>query len=112
MPRRIQYYDENDANSVFDDLVGDGDLWNFHLKGRQAITASVVANHTYEVDLTVVGEKEIRMLLKGGIPLVILRHAIYDLRDKQGHCYLKSVDEKKRSWKRSSHFRGVNTQPE
>lgn len=28
--------------------------------------------------------------LKGGIPVVVLRHAVLDVRDKKGRCYLKS----------------------
>jgi hypothetical protein len=28
--------------------------------------------------------------LKGGIPIVVLRHGILDVRDKKGRCYLKS----------------------
>jgi hypothetical protein len=28
--------------------------------------------------------------LKGGIPIVALRHSILDVRDKKGRCYLKS----------------------
>lgn len=34
---------------------------------------------------------EITMLVKGGLPITILRHAIYDLRDKKGQSYLKEV---------------------
>ncbi len=28
--------------------------------------------------------------LKGGIPVMVLRHAVLDVRDKRGRCYLKS----------------------
>jgi hypothetical protein len=28
--------------------------------------------------------------LKGGIPIVVLRHSALDVRDKKGRCYLKS----------------------
>jgi sRNA-binding regulator protein Hfq len=45
---------------------------------------------------------EITVNLKGGIPVTILRHAVYDLRDKQGRCYLKSVQQQDKDWLKSS----------
>jgi hypothetical protein len=39
---------------------------------------------------------EITILGKGGVPIVLLRHAVHDVRDKRNRCYLKrSVEEKK-----------------
>ena len=34
---------------------------------------------------------DITVHLKGGIPVILLRHSVYDLRDKAGRCYLKSA---------------------
>jgi len=48
---------------------------------------------------------EITLYLKGGIPVVILRHAIYDVRDKKSRCYLKHVQDKAKDWQKSSYFR-------
>ncbi len=45
---------------------------------------------------------DISVKLKGGIPVTILRHAIYDLSDKKGRCYLKSFQETHRDWEKSS----------
>ena len=45
---------------------------------------------------------EITLKLKGGTPVTILRHAIYDLRDKKGRCFLKSFQETRRDWEKSS----------
>lgn len=45
---------------------------------------------------------EITVDLKGGIPVVLLRHAVYDLRDKAGRCLLKSVQDARRDWQKSS----------
>lgn len=42
--------------------------------------------------------------LKGGLPVVLLRHSIYDLRDKQGRCYLKSFQDTHRDWQKSEYF--------
>jgi len=44
---------------------------------------------------------EITANLKGGIPVTILRHSIYDLRDKKGRCFLKSHQDKYRDWEKS-----------
>lgn len=44
---------------------------------------------------------DITVNLKGGIPVTILRHAVYDLRDKEGRCFLKSFQETKRDWEKS-----------
>lgn len=48
---------------------------------------------------------EITLHLKGGIPVVIFRHAVYDVRDKKNRCYLKHVQEKTKDWQKSSYFR-------
>jgi hypothetical protein len=45
---------------------------------------------------------DITMGLKGGVPLTFLRHSIYDVRNKAGHCFLKSVQDKVQDWKKSS----------
>jgi len=44
---------------------------------------------------------EITVHLKGGTPITILRHSIYDLRDKKGRCFLKSFQDKHRDWEQS-----------
>jgi sRNA-binding regulator protein Hfq len=36
---------------------------------------------------------EITLSMKGELPLTVLRHAIYDLREKKGRCYLKKAVE-------------------
>ncbi len=47
---------------------------------------------------------EITVSLKGGTPVHILRHSIYDLRDKKGRCFLKSFQETHRDWEKSDLF--------
>ncbi|HPJ67595.1 MAG TPA: hypothetical protein PLQ82_15590, partial [Desulfobacteraceae bacterium] len=44
---------------------------------------------------------EITLHMKGGVPVTILRHSIYDLRDKNSRCYLKSYQETRRDWEKS-----------
>lgn len=45
---------------------------------------------------------DITVNLKGGIPVTIFRHSVYDLRNKKGRCFLKSVQKKSRDWQKSS----------
>jgi ribosomal protein S1 len=47
---------------------------------------------------------EITVNMKGGIPITILRHSIYDLRDKKGRCFMKSFQETHRDWEKSPLF--------
>lgn len=44
---------------------------------------------------------EITVNLKGGIPVTILRHAVYDVRNKKGRSFLKSVQKKAKEWEKS-----------
>jgi hypothetical protein len=44
---------------------------------------------------------ELSVSLKGGLPITVLRHAVYDLRDKRGRCFLKEFQETHRDWRKS-----------
>jgi len=46
--------------------------------------------------------------LKGEIPVTILRHSIYDLKNKKGRCFLKSFQEEHRDWEKSRLFVSEN----
>lgn len=45
---------------------------------------------------------DVTVNLKGGVPVTILRHSIYDLRNKRGRCFLKSFQDEHRDWEKSS----------
>ena len=47
---------------------------------------------------------DITVHLKGGKPVMILRHSIYDLRNKKGRCFLKRFQEEHRDWEKSALF--------
>ena len=47
---------------------------------------------------------DITVNLKGGIPVIILRHSIYDIENKEGRSFLKSFQEKYRDWGKSELF--------
>jgi hypothetical protein len=44
---------------------------------------------------------DITVNLKGGKPVTILRHSVYDLRNKKGRCFLKHFQEQHRDWEKS-----------
>lgn len=45
---------------------------------------------------------EIQVHMKGGVPVTLLRHAVLDLRNKKGRCFLKSFQEDRRDWEKST----------
>ncbi len=45
--------------------------------------------------LTGFSRYEIYLSMKGGIPVVLLRHAVFEVRDKKGQSYLKEAVEKR-----------------
>ena len=47
---------------------------------------------------------EIHVSMKGGVAVTLLRHSLHDIQDKEGRCYLKPVQEKRKDWKKSSVF--------
>jgi len=47
---------------------------------------------------------EITINLKGSLPVTILRHSVYDLRNKKKRCFLKSFQEDQRDWEKSPLF--------
>jgi len=51
---------------------------------------------------------EITVGMKGGLPVTILRHAVYDLRDKRKKCFLKRIQQIKKDWKSSSYYIEAN----
>lgn len=43
--------------------------------------------------ITAFSRYELTVSLKGGVPVVVMRHGILDVRDKKGRCYLKASIE-------------------
>jgi len=44
---------------------------------------------------------ELTVKLKGGIPVTVMRHAIYELKNKKGRSFLKRVQQRQKDWKKS-----------
>lgn len=47
---------------------------------------------------------DIHLHLKGGLPVVILRHSVYELRNKRGRSFLKRNQEQSKDWQKSDLF--------
>lgn len=47
---------------------------------------------------------DITVNLKGGVPIVLLRHSIYDMRNKEARCLLKAFQDEHRDWEKSPLF--------
>ena len=47
---------------------------------------------------------DVTVSMKGGLPVTILRHSIYDLRNKKGRSFLKTFQEQQRDWEKSPLF--------
>ncbi len=74
------------------------------MKERQVVFFTLLEG---EVIRGVVGgftRYDLTVNLKGGVPVVILRHSILDVRNKQGRCFLKSFQNQHRDWQKSALF--------
>ena len=74
------------------------------LKEKQVVFSALLEGEVIKGIIASFSRYDITVNLKGGIPVTILRHSIYDLRNKKGHCFLKSSQEKYRDWEKSELF--------
>lgn len=74
------------------------------MKERQVVFFTLMEGEIVKGLVTGFTRYEITVSLKGGIPVCILRHAVYDLREKKGRCFLKSFQETHRDWEKSDLF--------
>ena len=72
------------------------------MKERQVVFLTLLEGEIIKGLITGFSRYEIQCSLKGGLPVCILRHAVYDLRDKKGRSFLKSSQEARKDWKKSS----------
>jgi len=78
------------------------------MKDQEVVFFTLLEGEVIRGIITGFNRYEITMSLKGGIPVAILRHSIYDLRNKQGRCFLKSFQEQHRDWEKSPLFVSEN----
>jgi len=74
------------------------------MKERQVVFITLLEGEILRGIIAGFSRYDITVNLKGGMPVTILRHSIYDLRDKKGRCFLKSFQEKYRDWEKSDLF--------
>jgi hypothetical protein len=75
------------------------------MKERTVVFFTLLEGEVIRGIITGFSRYEIAVNLKGGTPVTILRHSIYDLRDKKGRCYLKTFQDTHRDWEKSSLFK-------
>lgn len=71
------------------------------MQDRQVLFFTLLEGEVIKGIISGFSRYEITLNMKGGIPVTILRHSIYDLRDKKGRCFLKSKQEELRDWEKS-----------
>ena len=71
------------------------------MKERRVVFFSLLEGEIIKGLIHDFSQYDITVHMKGGLPITILRHSIYDLRDKKGRCYLKSFQKKHKDWKKS-----------
>jgi len=72
------------------------------MEERQVVFFTLLEGEVIKGLITGFSRYEITCSLKGGLPVTILRHAIYNIRDKKGRSFLKSFQEKHKDWRKSS----------
>ena len=72
------------------------------MKERKVVRLTLLEGEIVKGLITGFSRYEITCSLKGGLPVFILRHSVYDLRDKKGRSFLKSSQERRRDWEKSS----------
>lgn len=74
------------------------------MKDRTVLFVSLLEGEVFKGIVAGFSKYEITFHLKGGTPVTIMRHAIYDVLDKKGRCYLKRIQQQTRDWKNSAHY--------
>ncbi|WP_300672334.1 hypothetical protein [Desulfoluna sp.] len=74
------------------------------IRERQVILLTLLEGEVIKGLLENFSRYDIELKMKGGVAITVLRHAVYDIRDKKGRCYLKSFQKEARDWKRSEWY--------
>jgi hypothetical protein len=74
------------------------------MKDKEVVFFTLLEGEIIRGLITGFSRYEITMSLKNGNPVTILRHSIYDLRNKKGRCFLKKFQEEHRDWEKSPLF--------
>lgn len=74
------------------------------MKERQVVFFTLLEGEVIRGVVADFSRYDITVNLKGGTPIVIMRHSVYDLRNKQGRCFLKSFQDEHKDWQTSDLF--------
>ena len=74
------------------------------MKDKEVVFFTLLEGEIIRGVITGFSRYEITMSLKNGNPVTILRHSIYDLRNKKGRCFLKRFQEEQKDWERNPLF--------
>jgi sRNA-binding regulator protein Hfq len=74
------------------------------MKEREVVFCTLMEGEVLRGLIADFSRFEMIMHAKGGLPIVILRHSIYDLRTKKGRCMLRSFQDQHRDWQKSALF--------
>jgi hypothetical protein len=74
------------------------------MKEREVVFCTLLEGEVIRGIIADFSRYDLTIHAKGGVPIVILRHSIYDLRNKQGRCMLRSFQQTHKDWKKSALF--------
>lgn len=74
------------------------------MQDRQVVFFTLLEGEAIRGIVAAFSQYDITVHLRGGTPLVILRHSIYDARDKTGRCLLKTFQDIHKDWQKSPLF--------
>jgi hypothetical protein len=74
------------------------------MKEREVVFCTLLEGEVIRGIIADFSRYDLTIHAKGGLPIVILRHSIYDLRNKQGRCLLKSFQDQHKDWQKTALF--------
>jgi sRNA-binding regulator protein Hfq len=74
------------------------------MKEKEVLLSTLLDGEVLRGIVTEFSRYDVTVSMKGGVLVTILRHAVYDLRNKKGRCFLKSFQDKHRDWEKSPLF--------
>jgi hypothetical protein len=71
------------------------------MQTKEVVFLTLLEGEVIRGIITAFSRYDMTFSLKGGVPVTILRHSVYDLRNKAGRCFLKSFQQEHRDWEKS-----------
>jgi hypothetical protein len=74
------------------------------MKGREVVFCTLLEGELIRGIIAEFTRYDLTIHAKGGVPIIVMRHSIYDCRNKQGRCLLKSFQDEHKDWEKSAVF--------